>query len=145
MAAVVAGGAFLLWTQVAHGKPATWATVVLAALALVAALAANRVGREGWAFLATGTAIVLAVATLFIALFPDVMPSSTDPAFSLTTTNASSTAYTLRIMTWVAVVFTPVVLAYQGWTYWVFRNRIGTADIPAPEPAGTTPPPVSAG
>ena len=79
--------------------------------------------------------IALAVAGLFLALFPDVMPSTTDPAFSLTTTNASATAYTLKVMTWVALVFTPVVLGYQAWTYWVFRRRIGTHHIPEHEPA----------
>ena len=71
-----------------------------------------------------------------------MLPSSTDPAFSLTTTNASSTPYTLTIMTWVALVFTPIVLAYQAWTYWVFRRRIGPTDIPAPTglPTATTGP-----
>jgi cytochrome d ubiquinol oxidase subunit II len=59
------------------------------------------------------------------------MPSSLDPAWSLTTTNASATEYTLTVMTWVAVFFTPIVLLYQGWTYWVFRRRIGTQHIPA--------------
>ena len=92
-----------------------------------------RAGREGWAFVGTFVTIALAVAGLFIALFPDVMPSSTDPAYSLTTTNASATAYTLKVMTWVAVVFTPIVLAYQSWTYWVFRRRLGTHHIPQPE------------
>jgi cytochrome d ubiquinol oxidase subunit II len=60
------------------------------------------------------------------------MPSSTNPAWSLTTTNASATDYTLTVMTWVAVVFTPLVLLYQGWTYWVFRQRIATHHIPVP-------------
>ena len=71
------------------------------------------------------------MASLFLALFPDVMPSSTDPAFSLTTTNAASTPYTLSIMTVVAVVFTPIVLIYQGWTYWVFRKRVTVSREPA--------------
>jgi cytochrome d ubiquinol oxidase subunit II len=71
------------------------------------------------------------VALLFGSLWPDVMPSSTNPAFSLTVDNASSTAYTLKVMTWVAVILTPFVLLYQGWTYWVFRRRIGVEDIPA--------------
>lgn len=132
LVAVVVAAAFLLWTQVEHGGVASALTAVLAALALVAALGANRVGREGWAFLAMAVTLAAAVATLFLSLYPDVMPSSTDPAFSLTTDNASSTAYTLKIMTWVAVAFTPVVLAYQGWTYWVFRRRIGVEHIPAP-------------
>ena len=82
------------------------------------ALAAARAGRSP----APASAIALAVATLFLALFPHVMPSTLDPACSLTTTNASSTPYTLKIMTWVAVIFTPLVLLYQGWTYWVFRS-----------------------
>ncbi len=130
--AVVVAVVFLLWTQLDHGKAITWATTALAALALVGALVANRLGREGWAFIAMGLTLALAVATLFIGLYPNVMPSTTDAAFSLTTTNASSTAYTLKIMTWVAVVFTPLVLLYQGWTYWVFRKRISAAVIPAP-------------
>jgi cytochrome d ubiquinol oxidase subunit II len=97
----------------------------------VAAVLASGRGREGWAFALTATAIVAVTVTLFGSLYPDVLPSSTDPAFSLTTTNAASTPYTLTIMTWVAVVFTPIVLAYQAWTFWVFRRRIGAVDIPA--------------
>jgi cytochrome d ubiquinol oxidase subunit II len=62
------------------------------------------------------------------------MPSSTDPAYSLTVTNASSSPYTLKVMTWVAVIMTPIVLVYQSWTFWVFRKRIGVDDLP-PEPA----------
>src|SRR5665811_1694893 len=71
-----------------------------------------------------------------VALFPDVMPSSTSAAFSLTATNASSTEYTLTIMTWVAAIFTPIVLLYTSWTYWTFRKRISTHHIPATR-AGT--------
>ena len=70
------------------------------------------------------------MVTLFAALFPDVMPSSTDPAFSLTIANASSTPYTLSIMSWIALGTLPFVLVYQGWTYWVFRKRIGRGHIP---------------
>jgi cytochrome d ubiquinol oxidase subunit II len=138
-AAVVLGGAFLVWTFLAHGPLWTVVPVLVAAAALVVAVLANHRAREGWAFLLTATAIVAVTVTLFGSLYPDVLPSSTDPAFSLTTTNAASTPYTLTIMTWVAVVFTPVVLAYQSWTFWVFRRRIGAADIPAAAglPAGT--------
>jgi cytochrome d ubiquinol oxidase subunit II len=75
--------------------------------------------------------IGLVAIMLFVGLFPDVMPSSLDPAWNLTTTNASSTHYTLVIMSWVAVIFTPIVLMYQGWSYWVFRQRIGVHHIPA--------------
>jgi cytochrome d ubiquinol oxidase subunit II len=132
--AAVLAVAFLFWTQLKTGTAASAAVFVVAALALVGGLLAAMGGREGWAFVGTFVTIALAVAGLFIALFPDVMPSSTDAAYSLTTTNASATAYTLKVMTWVAVIFTPVVLCYQAWTYWVFRKRISTQHIPPHEP-----------
>ncbi|MFI7078549.1 cytochrome d ubiquinol oxidase subunit II [Micromonospora sp. NPDC049903] len=122
--------AFLTWTLTIRSSTAAVALATGAALALLGGLAAARVRREGWAFTGTALAIGLAVATLFAALFPTVMPSTLDPAGTLTATNAASTPYTLRIMTWVAVFFTPIVLAYQGWTYWVFRKRIGVKHIP---------------
>lgn len=128
--AIVAGAAFLIWNQVERGETWTWVPVLVAAVGLVASVAATRAGRDGLAFAATGTAIAAAVMALFGSLFPDVMPSTTDPAFSLTVENASSTPYTLRIMSWVAVVLTPVVLGYQAWSYWIFRKRIGTRHIP---------------
>jgi cytochrome d ubiquinol oxidase subunit II len=131
LAATVLGAAFLLWTQLSTGHPLTWLPLVVAAVALIGALIANARGREGWAFLATCTAIAGAVATMFGSLYPAVLPSTTSAAYSLTTTNASSSHYTLEIMTWVAVVFTPLVLLYQGWTYWVFRARISTEGLPA--------------
>jgi cytochrome bd ubiquinol oxidase subunit II len=124
LVAAVAAVVFLGWTLLLTGNPAAAVTTVLAALALVGGIVANRLGREGWAFLGTALTILLAVATLFVSLYPDVMPSSTDPAYSLTVTNASSSEYTLTIMTVVAVIFTPIVLIYQGWTYWVFRKRV---------------------
>ncbi|NJP33958.1 cytochrome d ubiquinol oxidase subunit II [Micromonospora thermarum] len=122
--------AFLTWTLAIRSSAAAVVLAVGAALALVGGLAAARVRREGWAFTGTAVAIGLAVATLFAALFPNVLPSTLDAAGTLTAANAASTPYTLKIMTWVAVVFTPIVLAYQGWTYWVFRKRIGVAHIP---------------
>jgi cytochrome d ubiquinol oxidase subunit II len=131
LVAVVAGGAFLVWNQFAHGATWTWITVGLAAVALLVSVWAADTGHEGWAFAGTGVAIAAAVTSLFGSLFPDVMPSSTNPAFSLTVDNASSTDYTLRIMTWVALIMTPVVIAYQAWSYWVFRRRIGRGHIPA--------------
>jgi cytochrome d ubiquinol oxidase subunit II len=125
---------FLLWTWALRdgAQHAGWFVVmaIAAAVCLVAALAATRAGREGWAFLGTAATIAFAVGGLFVALFPDVMPSSLDPAWSLTTHNAASTHTTLVIMTWVAVVFTPLVLAYQSWSYIVFRRRIGVGNIP---------------
>jgi cytochrome d ubiquinol oxidase subunit II len=130
LAAAVLAVVFLAWTQQKTGDPASATLSVLAAVALVGALVATRLGHEGWAFAGTAVTIALAVIALFVALFPDVMPSTINPAYSLTTTNASSTSYTLSIMTVVAVIFTPLVLLYQGWTYWVFRRRIGVNQIP---------------
>jgi cytochrome d ubiquinol oxidase subunit II len=120
---------FLLWTQADRGDGASLVALVVAAAALVAALVANQAGREGWAFALSGVTVVAAVAMLFLTLFPDVMPSTLNPAWSLTVSNASSSPYTLKIMTWCAGIATPVVLLYQSWTYWVFRKRIGTQHI----------------
>jgi cytochrome d ubiquinol oxidase subunit II len=80
--------------------------------------------RNGWAFVMTGIAIAFALVTFFLILFPDVMISSLNPAWSLTITNAASSPYTLKVMTIVALIFVPVVLVYQGWSYWVFRKRL---------------------
>lgn len=130
-AAIVVAGTFLLWTGVAHHDAIGWVLSAAAAVALVAGLLMTYVRREGWAFIATGLTIVLAVFALFVTLFPDVMPSTVAAANSLTVHNASSTPYTLKVMTWVAVAFTPIVLAYQGWTYWVFRKRLTVERIPS--------------
>jgi cytochrome d ubiquinol oxidase subunit II len=129
---IVAAAAFLLWTELAYGKASSAIVAAVAAIALLVGVAMSLRGSEGWAFVFNGVAIVGAVAALFIALHPDVLPSTTDVAGTLTVANASSTHYTLTVMSWVAVIFTPLVLAYQGWTYWVFRKRIGRSDIPAP-------------
>ena len=128
---VAVAASFLVITQVAYGRPATWVTALVAALALLGGVFAGVRGREGWAFAGTAVTLALAVATLFGNLWPAVMPSTLDPAFGLTVHNAASTHYTLTVMTWVAVVFTPVVLVYQGWTYWVFRRRLTRASVPA--------------
>jgi cytochrome d ubiquinol oxidase subunit II len=130
LAAAAVAVVFLIWTFARHSTGLSVVLGVLAALALVAGLAANRFGREGWAFVGTAAAIALAVGALFANLYPNVLPTTLADGASLTVSNASSTPYTLKIMTWVAVVFTPLVLLYQGWTYWVFRKRIGTQHIP---------------
>ncbi|MEW2488930.1 cytochrome d ubiquinol oxidase subunit II [Streptomyces sp. NPDC048411] len=126
--AVLALG-FLIWTQADHGDGWSLLALIIAVAALVGAIGAVAAGREGWSFALSGLTITAAVAMLFLALFPNVMPSSLDDAWSLTVTNASSTPYTLKIMTWCAGIATPLVLIYQGWTYWVFRKRIGTQHI----------------
>lgn len=136
LVAAVVALAFLLWTQADSGDAASLAALIVAVVTLVAALVANQLGREGWAFTLSGATIVAAVAMLFLSLFPNVMPSTLNGDWSLTVTNASSSPYTLKIMTWLAVIATPIVLLYQGWTYWVFRKRIGTQHIAA-DAAGT--------
>ncbi|MCX6399179.1 MAG: cytochrome d ubiquinol oxidase subunit II [Propionibacteriales bacterium] len=126
---------FLAWTQQQTGTAGSAVAFVAAAVGLVSAGLFARAGREGRAFAGTFLAIALAVGGLFLALFPDVMPTTLGDGTGLTTTNAAATAYTLRIMTVVAVLFTPVVLLYQGWTYWVFRKRIAVHHIPTTAPA----------
>ncbi|MFB6958354.1 cytochrome d ubiquinol oxidase subunit II [Streptomyces sp. NPDC056309] len=128
----VAALAFLLWTQAHTGNGSSLVALLVAVVTLVSALAANQAGREGWAFALSGVTIVAAVAMLFLSLFPNVMPSTLNADWSLTVTNASSSPYTLKIMTWCAGIATPIILLYQGWTYWVFRKRIGTQHIAEP-------------
>jgi len=79
---------------------------------------------SGWAFVTTAVSIAFALITMFLILFPRVLVSSIDPSFSLTIYNASSSPYTLRVMTYIALTMVPIVLIYQGWSYWVFRKRI---------------------
>ena len=131
-AAVPVAAGFLVASQVAHGRLATDLTAAAAAVALLAAVAAIARGKEGWAFAGTAITLLLAVATLFGDLWPNVLPSTTSAAYSLTVHNASSSHYTLTVMTWVALIFTPVVLAYQAWTYWVFRHRVGGTPVTSP-------------
>jgi len=82
--------------------------------------------REGWAFIATSLHIVLAQVAFFLFMFPRVMISSTNPDWNLTIYNASSSQYTLTVMSIVALIFVPIILAYQGWTYYIFRKRVST-------------------
>jgi cytochrome d ubiquinol oxidase subunit II len=131
---IVVAASFLVWTILQHlSAPHLWAIVALAALAAVSLIGAwlfNAAGREGRAFAAMVLTIIFAVGTILAALFPNVMPASNDPAFGLTIENASSTQYTLTVMTWVATFSLPLVIAYQSWTYWIFRKRITRASIP---------------
>ena len=130
LAAAVLAVVLLVWLGTEHGSTASWVTSGLLALVFLAGLFFNTRGKEGAAFTCTFVAIALFVMTYFLMLFPNVMPSTLDATWSLTTTNAASSHKTLVIMTWVAVIFTPLVLLYQSWTYWVFRKRITTKHIP---------------
>lgn len=124
-------GGFGIWTQLAHGKTWTWlvlAAAVVAQLAAVVLVAGRK--REGWAFFCAGLVVAAVVVLLFGALYPNLVPSTLNPQWSVTIENASSTPYTLKIMTWAAVIFAPLAMVYQGWTYWVFRQRISADRIP---------------
>ena len=129
LATAVLALAFLGWTQADNGNGWSLTAMLVAVVSLVVAIGAIAAGCEGWSFAFSGVTIAAAVAMLFLTLFPNVMPSSLDDAWNLTVSNASSSPYTLKIMTWCAGIATPVVLLYQGWTYWVFRKRIGTHHI----------------
>jgi cytochrome d ubiquinol oxidase subunit II len=135
LVAAVAAVTFLVWTNLM--LPEMNAVVlglsIAVALLWVAGIFANLKRREGWAFIFSAATIATFVSTLFFALYPRVMPSSLGSQFDLTITNASSTDYTLKVMTFVAVIMTPLVLVYQGWTYWVFRKRVSASQIPNPE------------
>jgi cytochrome d ubiquinol oxidase subunit II len=125
--------AFGLWTQVAHGNDLTWmvlAVAVIAQLSTVMVLWSR--GSDGWAFIGVMTVVAAVVVLLFGSLYPNLVPSTLNPDWSLTIHNASSTAYTLKIMSWAALIFAPLVMLYQGWTYWVFRKRITADRIPEP-------------
>lgn len=80
--------------------------------------------REGWAFAMTTLTIVLTIVTVFRGLYPRVMVSSLNPDWSLDIYNASSSPYTLKVMTIVVLIFLPIVLLYQGWNYYIFRARV---------------------
>ena len=131
------GAVFLIWAQLAYSNSMlTWIPLAVAALALIGALVCNRAGREGLAFGATSLAIAAATIQLFGGLFPNVLPAANDSALSLTVMNASSTEYTLMVMTVATVLLLPIVLAYQAWTYWVFRHRVTGEDTPATRTRG---------
>jgi cytochrome d ubiquinol oxidase subunit II len=133
--AVAAAAAFVVWTvAVAHDrndKAILWPAVAagIAVGALVLAIVFTWMHKSGWVFGMTVLGIASAVATLFVGLYPRVMVSNPDFANSLTVSNAASAHYTLAVMTVVAAIVTPVVLLYQGWTYYVFRARVTGADV----------------
>ncbi|MEV8249471.1 cytochrome d ubiquinol oxidase subunit II [Microbacterium sp. NPDC076768] len=132
---VIAAAATVLWTIMIAAEreaPLLWLVIgtgALAAVALLSAVVFSLRKRDGWAFFAGILTVLFAVVMLFSALFPYVMPSTIDPAFSLTIANASSTPYTLQIMSWTALIAMPLVIAYQTWTYWVFRKRVTRKSI----------------
>jgi cytochrome d ubiquinol oxidase subunit II len=146
---VAAGAVFLVWTVVVavdRNDKDVFPVVIpavagIAALALAAGLA--YAGRNAFAFTMTALGTVATVATLFTGLYPRVMVSSTSFANSLDVSGTASAHYTLAVMTVVALIVTPIVLVYQGWSYYVFRARVTGEDVDLPEafapPTGGSP------
>jgi cytochrome bd ubiquinol oxidase subunit II len=114
-----------LWKR--EGIQTALASILSIILLLVSGVYIYR-KQYGWSFILNSLTIVLVTVTAFLGLFPRVMVSSLKPEWSLTITNASSSPYTLQVMSIVALIFVPIVLVYQGWTYWIFRKRV--ADDP---------------
>ena len=114
-----------------RGTAASWVVSGIATVALLAAIAANAKGAEGWAFTGTSATIALTVVAYFLMLFPNAINGRGDSP-DLTLSAAASSPLTLQIMTWAAVVFTPIMLGYTAWTYWVFRRRLSVDDLPQP-------------
>jgi len=121
--------AFLLWTffatDILTKSPLNGLIpAIVAAIALLVTGWLIWSGKSGWAFVAGASTIVFATVMVFMGLYPRILISTLNPDWNLTITNAASSPYTLKVMTIVAAIFLPIVLAYQGWTYWVFRKRV---------------------
>ncbi|MGZ6029739.1 MAG: cytochrome d ubiquinol oxidase subunit II, partial [Myxococcaceae bacterium] len=143
--AVILGGVVAAWTVlVAHDNndraiaPTTFPALLTATM-LVLALVLTRAGRSGWAFAATGLGAVGFIATIFTGLYPRVLVSDPSLANSLTIQNAATGHYALQVITVAAAIFTPLILLYQGWTYYVLRARLTGAPTTLPPPGGRPP------
>lgn len=138
---LVLAAAFIVWTVVANlGVAALWLVLVfgvLAAVSLIISLLATLKGRDGWAFVSHLLTVISAVGFIYFTMFPNLIVNSIEGGENLTIYNSSSSEATLTLMTWVAVIMIPLVLAYQAWTFWVFRKRVGREHIPG-EPVSLT-------
>jgi cytochrome bd ubiquinol oxidase subunit II len=130
----------------ARGVVPTSIPAALTAIVLVAAIVFAYARRSGWAFAVTALGAIGIVVTIFTGLYPRVLVSRPTFANSLTISNAAASHYALQVITVAAAIFTPiVVLLYQSWTYYVFRNRLGgqQAETPVAVLADTTRTPAS--
>jgi cytochrome d ubiquinol oxidase subunit II len=129
--------AFVIWTHVTASSEFFLSPVeLLAVLAVLAAVWLVYEQRDGFAFAATAVTMAACIVSIFADLYPNVMVSSTSPAYNLTVHNTASGAYSLKVMTVVVILFLPFVLAYQTWTYYVFRRRVRRQDFVASPAAG---------
>ena len=123
--AIVVNVAWCIWTLVViGGGTVPQPTQIFGVIAVIFATVLASTDEDGWAFVASGFAIAAAIGQIFIALYPNVMVSSTNHAYNLTVNNAAAGHYGLVVMTVVAVLFFPIVLLYQGWSFHVFRRRV---------------------
>jgi cytochrome bd ubiquinol oxidase subunit II len=135
---------FIIWTHVTASSTFFLNLIeLLAILAVIAALWLVYTSRDGFAFAATTVAIAACILSIFVDLYPNLMVSSTNRAYNLTVHNSAATPYSLKAMTVVVVIFLPLVLAYQAWTYYVFRRRVSASDFAPPTPAAPEPEPAS--
>ena len=131
--ALVVNLAWIAWTLVViGGGTVPQPTQIFGVIAVIFAWLLASTNNDGWGFIASAVAIAAAIGEMFIALYPNVMISSTNAAYNLTVNNASAGHYALFVMTIVAVVFFPIVLLYQGWSFHVFRHRVVAHDAPVP-------------
>jgi cytochrome d ubiquinol oxidase subunit II len=132
---------FAIWTHVQSEQGVLLSPLQLTSILLVIGAAwAIRDGHAAWGFAATTAAIATTVSSIFVTLYPNVMVSSTNTAYNLTVAKSASSSYALTTMTVVAVIFTPLVLGYQAWSYYVFRARV-SAPRTEPQPPSAIPSP----
>jgi cytochrome d ubiquinol oxidase subunit II len=125
--AIVANVAWCIWTLVViGGGTLPEPTQIFGVIAVIFAQRLATSDNDGWAFVASGFAIAASIGQIFISLYPNVMVSSTNHAYNLTVNNVAAGHYSLVVMTVVAVLVMPVVVLYQGWSFHVFRRRVGT-------------------
>lgn len=122
--------AWVLTLDFTSGNGISWLCTILAVVAVLIAWVSAKGGREGRAFAGLSVFLAFGALAIFTAMYPNVLPSTLDPAYSLTIANASSSEYTLGVMTFVTCLGLPVVFVYQAWTYWVFRKRLHVDHIP---------------
>ena len=129
--------AFIIWTHVTAGTTFFLNVIeLLAVLAVIAAVWLVYAHSEGFAFAATTVTIASSILAIFTDLYPNVMVSTTSKAYNLTVQNTASNPYSLKVMTVVVIILLPVVLAYQTWTYYVFRRRVSKQEF---QPPATSP------
>ncbi|WP_417564532.1 cytochrome d ubiquinol oxidase subunit II [Microbacterium sp.] len=129
---LVPAAIWAIWVQVQHGGTvASWLMVAAAVVAAVFGWQSARRRREGRAFIGYAGFALFGVASVFTAMFPRLLPSTVDAAYDLTVWNTANSPYTLMVMTVITAVALPVILAYQGWSYWIFRQRVTPGMIPS--------------